>query len=44
MNENPCSNQEIRVLSEHGFEVENTKNDVFVCENVAYSYDVVTTL
>ena len=23
MNENPCSNQEIRVLFEHGFELEN---------------------
>ena len=64
MNENPCSNQEIRVLFEHGSEPENTENepsitcmtlytesvadqtdhfaDVFVRENVAYGYDVVT--
>ena len=26
MNENPCSNQEILVLFEHGSEHENTKN------------------
>ena len=66
MNENPCSNQEIRVLFEHGAELDNTSNepciismtlytksvadqtdhfdDVFVRENVAYGYDVVTTL
>ena len=66
MNENPCSNQEIHVLFEHGFELENTSNeprvicmtlyresdvdqtdhfaDVFVCDNVAYGYDVVATL
>ena len=25
MNKNPCSNQEIHVLFEHGFELENTK-------------------
>ena len=66
MNENPCLNQEIHVLFEHGSELENTSNepciicmalymesvadqtdhfaDVFVCENVAYGYDVVATL
>ena len=66
MNENPCSNQEIHVLFEHGSELENAYNepcvicitlytesfadqtdhfaDVSVRENVAYSYDVVTTL
>ena len=27
MNENPCSNQEIHVLFEHGFELENTSNE-----------------
>ena len=65
MNENPCSNQEIHVLFDHGSELENTLNepciicmtlytesvagqtdhfaDVFVRENVAYGYDVVTT-
>ena len=64
MNENPCSNQEIHVLFEHGSELENTLNercmicmtlyteritdqtdhfsDVFVRENVAYGYDVMT--
>ena len=64
MNENPCSNQEIHALFEHGSEVENTKIEpciicmtlytesvadqtdhfavVFVRENVAYGYDVVT--
>ena len=64
MNENPCSNQEIRVLFEHGSELENTENepfiicmtlcterigdqpdhfaDVFVRENIAYGYDVMT--
>ena len=26
MNENPCSNQEIHMLFEHGFELENTSN------------------
>ena len=26
MNENPCSNQEIHMLFEHGFELENTLN------------------
>ena len=66
MNENPCSNQESRVLFEHGSELEDTYNepciicmtlctesvgdktehfaDVFARENVAYGYDVVTTL
>ena len=64
MNENPCSNQKIHVLFEHGSELENTLiepciicmtlhterladqtdhfADVFVCENVAYVYDVMT--
>ena len=64
MNENPCSNQELLVLFEHGSELENTQNepciicmtlykeriadqtdhfaDVFVRENVAYGYDVMT--
>ena len=27
MNENPCSNQEIHVLFEHGYELENTYNE-----------------
>ena len=27
MNENPCSNQEIHALFEHGFELENTFNE-----------------
>ena len=27
MNENPCSNQLIHVLFEHGFELENTLNE-----------------
>ena len=27
MNENPCSNQEIHVLFEHGFKLENTSNE-----------------
>ena len=27
MNENPCSNQEIHMLFEHGSELENTKNE-----------------
>ena len=27
MNENPCSNQEIHVLFEHGSELENTYNE-----------------
>ena len=27
MNENPCSNQEIHVLFEHGFKLENTLNE-----------------
>ena len=27
MNENPCSNQEILVLFEHGSELENTQNE-----------------
>ena len=66
MNENQCSNGEIHVLFEHGFELENTLNkpciicmtlftesdvdqtdhfaNVFVHENVEYSYDLVTTL
>ena len=66
MTENPCSNQDIHVLFEHGSELENTKNepciicmtlytesiadqtdyfaDVFVHENVACGYAVVTTL
>ena len=65
MNENPCSNQEIHVLFEHGLNLkilqmspgiymtlytesiaDQTDHfaDVFVCENVAYRYDVVTTL
>ena len=66
MNVNPCSNQEILVLFEHGSELENTCHepfiicmtlytesnvdqtdhsaDVFVRKNVAYGYDVVTTL
>ena len=68
MNENPCSNQEILVLFEHGSGLENTcimhytciicmtlytKSvadqtdnfaDVFVRENVAYGFDVLTTL
>ena len=64
MNENPCSNQEIHVLFEHGSELENTEYEpciicmtlyteriadqtdhfanVFVRENVAYGYDVMT--
>ena len=65
MNESPCSNQEIRVLFEHGFELELLKMSpeifacgytesvvdqtddfaaVFVRENVASGYDVVTML
>ena len=64
MNENPCSNQKIHELFEHGSELENTSNepciicitlyteriadqtdhfaDVFVRENAAYGYDVMT--
>ena len=66
MDENPCSNQEVHMLVEHGFELENTQNEpciicmtlntesvgdqtdhcpeVFVCENIAYSHDMVTKL
>ena len=66
MKENSCSNHEVCMLFEHGFKLENAKNepqiiyiilytesladqtdyfaDAFVCENVAYSYDVVKML
>ena len=65
MNENPCSNQEIHMLFEHGglnliilkqpciicmlykeSVADQTDHfaNVFVCENIAFSYDVVTTL
>ena len=27
MNKNPCSNQENHILFEHGFKLENTKNE-----------------
>ena len=30
MNEHPCSNQEIHVLFEHGFELKNTSNKPLV--------------
>ena len=30
MNEKPCSNLEILVLFEHGFELENTKNELCI--------------
>ena len=37
MNENPCSNQEIHVLFEHGSELENTKNEpCIICDDVIY--------
>ena len=61
---NSCSNQEIHMLFEHGFKLENTSNepwviymtlytesvadqtdhfaDVFVRENVAYGFGVMT--
>ena len=66
MNENPCSNQEIHELFEHGLKLENILQmspginmtlytesiadqtdhfaDVFARENIAYGFDVVTTL
>ena len=37
MNENPCSNQEIRVLLDHGFELENTLNDARVIFATLYT-------
>ena len=30
MNENPCSNQEIYMLFEHGSELENTQNEPYI--------------
>ena len=30
MNKNPCSNQEIHVLFEHGSELENTINEPYI--------------
>ena len=55
MNEIPRSNQKIHVLFEHGYnepciicmesvayQTDRFAN-AFVCENVAYGYDVVTT-
>ena len=52
MNENPCSFKEIHKVYEHGFKLQNTKKEhqtdyfanAFVNENVAYVYDVVSTL
>ena len=37
MNENPCSNQEIRVLFEHGSELENTKNEPCIIRMTLYT-------
>ena len=52
MNKNPCSNQEIHALFEHGMtlymeRVEDQTDhfvDAFVREKVAYCYDIVTML
>ena len=52
MNENPCSFQKIHKVFEHAFKLQSTKIEnqtdyfanAFVDENVAYVYDVVSTL
>ena len=41
MNENPCSNQEIHVLYEHGSELENTKNEPCIICMTLYTESVV---
>ena len=38
MNENPCSNQEIHVLFEHGSELENTSNEPCIIKKFARGY------
>ena len=40
MNENPCSNQEIRVLFEHGSELENTENEPCIICMTLYTESV----
>ena len=37
MNENPCSNQEIHVLFEHGSELENTYNEPCIICTTLYT-------
>ena len=41
MNQNPCSNQVIHVLFEHGFELENTKNEPCIICMTLYTESVV---
>ena len=41
MNENPCSNQEIHMLFEHGSELENTYNEPCIICMTLYRESVV---
>ena len=41
MKENPCSNQEIHVLFEHGFKLENTSNEPRVIYITLYTESIV---
>ena len=41
MNETPCSNQEIHMLFEHGFELENTKNEPCIICIMLYMESIV---
>ena len=40
MNENPCSNQEIHVLFEHGSELENTLNEPYIICRTLYTESI----
>ena len=40
MNENPCSNQEISVLFEHGLKLENTSNEPWYLHDVIYTESI----